>query len=341
MAKDLELKTNVNAPTSDYPSGQIRNDDGSGNGTPVTESVYGDSHQFFAKLMRDAKINPNNLNDNTTNGFQLNQALQLNQGVSFFNSLSSGGSGNIGKWVKMYEVEIQNSFGTQELSFDIYSIGTIGAIRRRAEINIIVKGQEALPFTAWSSNWDFNVSYGELVGFDSNEIKATLINDDADKKTIGIFFQYKYNNEIFSAITRSNISGILRQFTQDTIVAAPIGSLDFIMGWSSVGILFTGGTSFDFNANYPIEFLSDGDKVKLRGRIEKSAGVYTGEQFLLPVEIRPTETITFPFAFGAANGSQPELIPLRIVSSGIVNFDPGALSSYPDLFCFDNIEYYI
>lgn len=77
MARDLELKTNVVPPSGDYPDGRIQNDDGSGNGTPVTEAVYGDFHQFFAKLLRDAGIAANNLPDNTTNEFQLNDALNL------------------------------------------------------------------------------------------------------------------------------------------------------------------------------------------------------------------------------------------------------------------------
>ena len=77
MAKDLELKTNVTAPTADYPSGGIRNDTGAGDGTPVTEAVYGDFHQFFAKILRDANITPNDLPENTTNDFQYNEALVI------------------------------------------------------------------------------------------------------------------------------------------------------------------------------------------------------------------------------------------------------------------------
>jgi len=73
--RDLQNQTNVNPPTADYPNGQIRDDDGSGNGTPVDEAIYGDANQFLQKLARDAGITPNDLPDNTTNGFQLNEAL--------------------------------------------------------------------------------------------------------------------------------------------------------------------------------------------------------------------------------------------------------------------------
>lgn len=75
MARSLENKTNVDAPDSDYPYGRIRNNNGTGNGTPVNEQVYGDFHQFFAKLLAEAGITPNELPDNAYSGFQYFEAL--------------------------------------------------------------------------------------------------------------------------------------------------------------------------------------------------------------------------------------------------------------------------
>ena len=75
MARDLQNQTNVIAPTSDYPSGRIKDDTGSNDGTPVDESLYGDIHQFFAKILREANIEPNGLPDNVSNGFQLFNAF--------------------------------------------------------------------------------------------------------------------------------------------------------------------------------------------------------------------------------------------------------------------------
>ena len=75
MSRNLSQQTNIIAPTSDYPSGRIKDDTGAADGTPVNEAVYGDIHQFFAKLLRDASITPNNQPDNTTNGFQLFDAF--------------------------------------------------------------------------------------------------------------------------------------------------------------------------------------------------------------------------------------------------------------------------
>jgi hypothetical protein len=72
------LNTNSNIDNSDltnYPDGRVRNNTGTGNGTPVNERVYGDIHQAIAKMMRLYDIVPNNLPDNETNGFQIIEAI--------------------------------------------------------------------------------------------------------------------------------------------------------------------------------------------------------------------------------------------------------------------------
>lgn len=76
MARKLKLKTNVVAPSPTYPFGRIKDDTGANDGTPVNEQVYGDFHQFFEKLLLDGLVTANNLPENTTNGFQYNQALE-------------------------------------------------------------------------------------------------------------------------------------------------------------------------------------------------------------------------------------------------------------------------
>lgn len=87
MAIKLSSKSNTAAPNGDYPFGRIRDDDGTGNGTPVDTSVYGDFHQFFAKLASESGITLNNLPDNQTNGYQYIEALRL---LSFPTMVSAG-----------------------------------------------------------------------------------------------------------------------------------------------------------------------------------------------------------------------------------------------------------
>lgn len=55
--------------------GRIKDNTGANDGTPVNEFVYGDIHQFIAKLITLAGIIPNDLPDNETNGYQILEAL--------------------------------------------------------------------------------------------------------------------------------------------------------------------------------------------------------------------------------------------------------------------------
>lgn len=75
MALPLSGKTNVTAPNEAYPYGDIKDNTGSNNGTPVNKSVYADIHQFFAKLFDVSGLTYNNVPDNFTNGFQYFNAL--------------------------------------------------------------------------------------------------------------------------------------------------------------------------------------------------------------------------------------------------------------------------
>lgn len=78
MAIKLENKTNVLAPNATYPYGNIKDNSGANDGTPVNTQVYGDIHQFFARLLALSGIVANGLPDNATNGFQYYEALQAN-----------------------------------------------------------------------------------------------------------------------------------------------------------------------------------------------------------------------------------------------------------------------
>jgi len=74
----IALNSNSNVDNSDltnYPDGRVKDNDGSGNGTPVNRNVYGDLHTTISKLMRLYAIIPNGLPDNETNGFQIIEAL--------------------------------------------------------------------------------------------------------------------------------------------------------------------------------------------------------------------------------------------------------------------------
>lgn len=71
-------KPNVDPVSSEYPYGNIKDDDGTGNGTPVDTEVYADIHQTIERIMFYAKglgITPNGQPDNAYNGFQIFEAM--------------------------------------------------------------------------------------------------------------------------------------------------------------------------------------------------------------------------------------------------------------------------
>ena len=77
MARNKGSQTNKNnSQPLVYLNGRIQDDDGSGNGTPVNESVYGDIHQFFAKLMSLAGLIYNEIPENELTGYQLIDAAR-------------------------------------------------------------------------------------------------------------------------------------------------------------------------------------------------------------------------------------------------------------------------
>ena len=73
-------KENVEPVNGEFPYSNIKDDDGSNNGTPVNKAVYADFHQFFARLMALAKVDYpsfdyNDVPENAYDGWQYIEAL--------------------------------------------------------------------------------------------------------------------------------------------------------------------------------------------------------------------------------------------------------------------------
>lgn len=76
MARSKLNQQNIdNSNPSLYLQGRIKDNTGSGDGTPVSEAVYGDIHQTLAKVMDLYNISYNGLPDNEQNGYQFIEAL--------------------------------------------------------------------------------------------------------------------------------------------------------------------------------------------------------------------------------------------------------------------------
>lgn len=100
MAKRILDLINATAEDSDNLYGDITDDNGSGNGTPMNNASFHDMFVFYQRLMQKGGITPNGLPDNAYNGWQLYQALSGDwntigaQGQpAFTNSWASYGSG--------------------------------------------------------------------------------------------------------------------------------------------------------------------------------------------------------------------------------------------------------
>lgn len=122
MAIDLLNKPNTEGTSVDYPYGNIKDDTGSNNGTPVNKEVYADFHQFFAKLMAEAGISYNNVPDNFTNGFQ------------YFLSLLKLIKDTIDSYMKEYE----DISGSVTLHANLSNIGLTKVIRKYKDDTILV-----------------------------------------------------------------------------------------------------------------------------------------------------------------------------------------------------------
>lgn len=73
--KRLSAKANVDAPSTPYPFGNIRNKTLSVAGSRVNVEMYGDIIQYFEKMFDASGITANGLPDNFTNGWQLYEAF--------------------------------------------------------------------------------------------------------------------------------------------------------------------------------------------------------------------------------------------------------------------------
>lgn len=65
----------VTAPGGAYPYGNIKDDTGVGDGTPINVETMADIFQFFARMFNQSGLSSNGLPDNQTNGFQYYLAM--------------------------------------------------------------------------------------------------------------------------------------------------------------------------------------------------------------------------------------------------------------------------
>lgn len=79
MAIKLINQTNVDPASGEYPYGNIKDNDGSNNGTPLNKITHADFHQFFAKMLAEWEAlgfeTASGVPDNAYDGFNYYSAL--------------------------------------------------------------------------------------------------------------------------------------------------------------------------------------------------------------------------------------------------------------------------
>jgi hypothetical protein len=95
MAINLGDQLNIDkSDLANYPNGQIQDNDGTDNGTPINRVTSSDLWMFFDKLMRNAALSYNGNFDNEGNGYQYIDALMsLASKSDYVLSLTTTGGG--------------------------------------------------------------------------------------------------------------------------------------------------------------------------------------------------------------------------------------------------------
>lgn len=158
--KRLQDKTNVIAPTAEYPYGSVKDNPGDNSGTPANRDLFSDSMQLMEKLIAESGITANGLPDNATNGFQLYEA---------FRKLTHPFKG--------YEFLISQS-GTSAPTVIILGYNTVGTIVWTRTTTGVYVGTLVGAFVVnktWSTSaWRANMGFGTLArtGADTIEIRS-------------------------------------------------------------------------------------------------------------------------------------------------------------------------
>lgn len=119
-----------------FPDGQIRDKTTTVTGTPVVRAVYGDPLTNIYAILRDAGIEPNQQEDNETNGYQLLDALKV-----FFNELN-----DVEQLLSVSSNEITAGFNLDNLPDNYIFFGKISdALLLDEEYTIISAGEKVFP----------------------------------------------------------------------------------------------------------------------------------------------------------------------------------------------------
>lgn len=161
MARAISDRTNTDAPSGNFTHGRVRNNDGSGNGTPNNEALHGDWTQFFEKLMRDNGVTPNgNPDDQVTN--------QIYQSLLNFDNRNNG-------TLKIANLTQWGNAITQIISTTVYSFNT-----NLKSVFLDIGSSPTDEIVTLATN----IPLGEVISFFSSGSIVLILNSTATSKPI-------------------------------------------------------------------------------------------------------------------------------------------------------------
>lgn len=196
MAFSILVKPNTDPSSAEFPYGNIRDKiDGGQEGTPINTMVYGDFHQFFAKIMDAAGIAFNDVEDNEYDGYQYFDALQKNISIAIDDGSDITIFGN-NSWLDNFAQADPPAAGAA-LNFYDNSIGPV-----------------ALPIGVIIDLFRFNTSLGKIRDYFFQFDFGVHITNSTGSST----FDYSNRFELFNYTTNVSLAHIDLVQTAVTII---------------------------------------------------------------------------------------------------------------------------
>ena len=243
-----------NSDLSNYPNGRIKN-----NSTPVNELVYGDIHEFFAKLMRLYGISYNGLPDNETNGYQSIEALKSLASKNDYLINLATVSGVISAPLKLGKLQNNESFIVKS-SFDKSTESTIKGIDnitktvtfegdfKSGEYLLMISGAAGVTLTRLSTATNFNTLATELSYLKAASNAETISGTITNKAVVPASFLAGFANFIRKNdyLVTETLNGLMS--AADKVKLNSLGANNDKYGFVSVGDIDDGIVG----ATYPV-----------------------------------------------------------------------------------------
>lgn len=232
MARTKKNLTNIDLSDAvNWPDGRIKDNTGADDGTPVNELVYGDQHEFFAKLMRDAAISYNGLPDNVLNGYQLIEALRAFATKNSY-IMSIGESGG--------KLTINTKIGTLKVNESITCIATVSA-----GSETVIRGSDNTEKTITKQGNFANGEYVRLIN-KASSIQLVRISDHISLNAMVTALLF-----LKAASNAQELAGLL-----NTVATTPQGNILAFVEWVNGASSSASLASAIRNGLYPKEHFS-------------------------------------------------------------------------------------